>query len=290
MFILNSNAASIVAISALACTIIGNTFDPGNLRCISSRNAKFKWIYKRFAPEAAVNRVLGRRSAKQIDVSVYVHIVASSQNETDGYLTDETIHSQLQVLSSDYQPADISFTLKTIDRTINEAWANGTDLERMWSDVRNGSYNDLNLWFIPEFHTLGLCTVPTAGDDLDSALTQDGCTIRSDTVPGGSLKNYNLGKTLTHEVGHWLGLLHTFEGGCEGDGDFVDDTPAQASPSNGCPEGRDSCPDKPGLDPIHNFMDYSYDSCYKEFTPGQVDRMRSVWGAYREWAAHDPYI
>ncbi|KAL7961724.1 hypothetical protein V8C34DRAFT_301823 [Trichoderma compactum] len=259
MFTWNLIAASIVAMSALAATTMGNTFDSSNLRCNSSPSNGLRGISKRFAQEAAVDGISSRRAAQEIGISVYVHIVASSQNETDGYLSDETIHSQLQVLSSDYQPANISFALKAIDRTINETWANGTDLELMRYSVRNGSYNDLNLWFIPKFHTLGLCTVPTAGDDLDLALSQDGCTIRSDTVPGGSLDNYNLGKTLTHEVGHWLGLLHTFEGGCEGDGDFVDDTPAQASPSNGCPEGRDSCPDKPGLDPIHNFMDYSYE-------------------------------
>ncbi|KAK4080653.1 hypothetical protein Trihar35433_1758 [Trichoderma harzianum] len=206
MFIWNSNAASVLAISAIACTIMGRTFDSGNLKCIPSPSGEFKAIYKQFTPETAVDRILGRRFAQKIGISVYVHIVAGSQNETDGYLSDEIIHSQLQVLSSDYQPANISFTLKAIDRTINETWANGTNLERMWNDVRNGSYNDLNLWFIPKFHTLGLCTVPTAGDDLDSALLQDGCTIRSDTVPGGSLTNYNLGKTLTHEVGHWLGV------------------------------------------------------------------------------------
>ncbi|PNP49465.1 hypothetical protein THARTR1_09787 [Trichoderma harzianum] len=259
MFTRNLIAACIVAISTLTPTTIGNAIASSHFRCISSPSDELMDISKQLAQEAAVDRKLGRRAAQEIGISVYVHVVASSQNETDGYLSDETIYSQLQVLSSDYQPANISFTLKTIDRTINETWANGTDLELMWYSVRNGSYNDLNLWFIPTLHTLGLCTVPTADDNLDVALVQDGCTIRSDTVPGGSLNHYNLGKTLTHEVGHWLGLLHTFEGGCDGDGDFVDDTPAQASPSNGCPEGRDSCPDKPGLDPIHNFMDYSYE-------------------------------
>ena len=91
---------------------------------------------------------------------------------------------------------------------------------------------------------------------------------------------YDLGETLPHEVGHWLNLPHTFEGGCSEPNDGVADTPAQASPTSGCPIGRDSCP-LPGLDPIHNYMDYSYDSCYTEFTPGQVLRMHDAWLMWR---------
>ncbi|CRK32971.1 hypothetical protein BN1708_016210, partial [Verticillium longisporum] len=101
------------------------------------------------------------------------------------------------------------------------------------------------------------------------------------TVPGGTQAGFNLGKTGTHEVGHWLGLYHTFQGGCTGSGDQVSDTPAQASFSSGCPIGRDSCPGQAGLDPIHNYMDYSDDSCYEEFTPGQDARIHSFWTTYR---------
>ena len=99
-------------------------------------------------------------------------------------------------------------------------------------------------------------------------------------MPGGPIENYNEGKTLTHEAGHWFGLAHTFQGGCTPTNDGVNDTPAQSSPTSGCPEGRDSC-DLPGLDPIRNYLDYSYDSCYDQFTGGQALRMADMYAAFR---------
>ena len=111
----------------------------------------------------------------------------------------------------------------------------------------------------------------------------DGVVVDWESMRGTSATyagQFDQGETATHEVGHWLNLEHTFFNGCSKRGDFVADTPPQKTPTSGCPEGKDTCPE-PGLDPIHNYMDYSFDSCYTEFTPGQAQRIKDAWLSYR---------
>ncbi|OTA99080.1 hypothetical protein M426DRAFT_68492 [Hypoxylon sp. CI-4A] len=222
------------------------------------------------------------RTLASFTVDTYFHVVASSESVDDGYLTEQMISDQIDVMNEDYGVHGITFNLVDTDYTVNTNWAaDGSELA-MKRALRKGSYSDLNIYFLGNLGggLLGYCYFPVETSEGSTDFYLDGCTILGQSVPGGSAAPYNLGGTAVHEVGHWMNLYHTFQGGCSGSGDSVDDTPAQASASSGCPVGRDSCPGG-GVDPIHNYMDYSDDACYEEFTPGQEDRIYSAWSAYR---------
>lgn len=217
-----------------------------------------------------------------VSVPTWFHVVAASESEEDGYVSDSQLEEQLAVLNENFAPSGISFTLAGTTRTINSNWADDGAELTMKKSLRKGDYGTLNVYFQREIGgNLGYCYFPDNVSSGSNDFYYDGCSILSSSVPGGSATNYNLGKTTTHEVGHWFGLYHTFQGGCTGSGDQIADTPAQASASSGCPTGRDSCPSQTGLDPIHNYMDYSYDSCYEEFTEDQITRMTNMWNTYR---------
>jgi hypothetical protein len=140
----------------------------------------------------------------------------------------------------------------------------------------------LNLYSTTAGDYLGWAYLPNIvtkpGQEFVDGVVMDWESMRgtSTTYAG----KYDQGETATHEVGHWLDLEHTFYGGCNANGDFVDDTPAEKTPTSGCPAGKDTCT-APGDDPIHNYMDYSYDGCYTQFTAGQAQRMRDAWLFYR---------
>ncbi|KAK6216928.1 metalloprotease [Colletotrichum tabaci] len=217
-----------------------------------------------------------------ITVNVYWHVLATSNSVSGGYLTQATLNAQLDVLNDAFAPHNVQFAQAGADWTVNANWAADRSELAMKRALRKGTYADLNAYFIPGTPYLGYAYFPQTVSTGSSAFYYDGVVIRSSTVPGGSQTKYNLGHTATHEIGHWLGLYHTFQGyQCGGNGDYVSDTPFEAEEAYDCQIGRDTCPTLPGTDPVTNYMDYSDDSCFTHFTAGQEARINSYWSTYR---------
>jgi len=215
-------------------------------------------------------------------INVYFHVVRSGTSASQGNISDAMIASQMSVLNNAYAPTGWAFNLVATDRTTNSTWYNncyGSGESAMKNALHVGTADDLNIYSCnPSGGILGFATFPSS---YNSQPKLDGVVVLFSSLPGGSAAPYNLGDTATHEVGHWMGLYHTFQGGCNGSGDQVSDTPAERSAAFGCPQGRDTCRNKPGLDPIENFMDYTDDSCMFTFSAGQDTRMDSQFTTYR---------
>jgi hypothetical protein len=215
-------------------------------------------------------------------VDVYFHVLRKGTGIANGDVPASWINKQMTVLNNAYKPTGWSFHLAGVDRTTNVKWFRlhvSSNAERAAKrTLRKGTADDLNIYTanLAEGY-LGWSTLPW---DYASDPKYDGVALHFQTLPGGHRASFNLGDSATHEVGHWMGLFHTFGGDCIGDGDLVADTPVEETPALGCPTGRDTCP-APGLDPIRNYMDYTDDACMDSFTPGQDARMDAQFSQYR---------
>ncbi|OLF18708.1 hypothetical protein BU204_05025 [Actinophytocola xanthii] len=230
---------------------------------------------------------LGPALPGRVSVPVVFHVVHASDGT--GNVSNAAVNAQLAELNQDFSgreapgaaaDTEFSFTLQAVRRHRNNAWFSGSDSAAgetaMKTATRVGSAGTLNIWST-DTEYLGYATFPWWYAD-DPKL--DGVVIQYGSLPGGRITDYNLGKTASHETGHWLGLYHTFQGGCSRTNDQVADTPAQRTSTEGCPRGKNTCP-AAGADPVHNYMDYSFDACYNQFTAGQKARMQNSWLAYR---------
>ncbi|KAI9836259.1 MAG: hypothetical protein M1819_001596 [Sarea resinae] len=218
------------------------------------------------ATSSVVDTALGYLNGNGLHIDVYFHVVRSERGGAKD-ITHQQLLEQFDVLSAIYKPYNVHFTLIKTTYTNNTSWAYGWAQESMGRALRQGSYRTLNIFFQDCINcdqpkgVAGLCSIPHR-IEVRRDFYVDACYIHYSTLPGGLDERYNLGYTAVHEVGHWLGLLHTFEGyDCEGPGDLIIDTPPQMEPTNGCPKNatKDTCPNEAGYDPVENFMDYSYD-------------------------------
>jgi hypothetical protein len=202
----------------------------------------------------------------------------------------------MQVLNDAFAGSKFSFQLVSTEVVANDAWffaaAGDSNEIAMKAALRRGGPNALNIYTTNGDVYLGWATLPFYYKFFPS---YDGVVLWWAAMPGTGLAGahpdepdgvltYDQGDTGTHEVGHWLGLDHTFAGGaCTHPGDVIKDTPVEAEPQFFC-SVRDSCVGSPfpGDDPITNFMDYVDDVCMDHFTADQTKRMRKHWHAFRD--------
>jgi hypothetical protein len=264
--------------------ICGNRFDYGTPDLIKT--------HQRLQSQAHVGSPAGRALAARQSTTIVptaFHLVLSSAQAAS--IAPLMPLSQLNEMNTAYLPTGFQFKLVSLTRTINDTWAAAAtpdDMLAMQRSLRQGTYSTLNIYFLSDLQNglLGQCSLPydVGQDAAPSTYVSDGCLVASGSMPNGSIYGYSEGKTAVHEAGHFLGLYHPFQGEtCLGPGDFISDTPQQSTPTAGCPTEppKDSCPYQPGLDSIHNYMDYSDDACYTSFTADQIVRMQQMWIIYR---------
>lgn len=251
------------------------------------------------------------KKAVKYTIPVVFHVMHTYGPEN---ISKEQIEDQMKILNDDFQrlnadrtntrsifsgvaaDCEIEFKLARIDPNgnctegINRVYSpltdRGDDAVKSVPGANWDRRKYLNIWVVKDIgmgadeggRVLGYATLP-----YFSQGSNDGIVILSDYVGSiGTSNKGRAGRTLTHEVGHWLGLYHPFQNGCGGNcsttGDRICDTPPVSSPSFGCPTSNNTCSnDVPNqLDQVENFMDYANGSCMNMFTTGQKNVMHSV--------------
>jgi pregnancy-associated plasma protein-A len=267
----------------------GQGSDPNSLSAGEAAASERKSAQQRQARGITPNAM---SKAPNVIIDVRWHVI-TKRNGT-GAVSLAQIREQLAVLNDAYAGRGAAagsantifrFRTKSISYTANNDWYNWSDPEVDPSDndeakaaLHRGGFDDLNIYITGLADgLLGYATFP-----FDTTLTDDGIVLLNESLPGGTAAPYNEGDTATHEVGHWLGLFHTFENGCSYPGDYVGDTPYQDDGDNilSCEESLNTCP-QPGRDPVHNFMSYGDDPCLDRFTRDQSQRMTLTWFTWR---------
>ena len=238
-------------------------------------------------------------------IQVVFHIIKKTNGVGD--ITPALLKSQLEVLNEDFNAlagtpgamgtnTKLQFALARFDPqgnphpgyevVVNDSYFAdpGSGASPMKTALRWDTTKYFNVYTNDANGALGYATFPTQS----AGTIEDGVVMLWNSVGRNSPIGapYNLGRTMTHEVGHYLGLFHTFQGGCGTaaapftSGDLIGDTNRESQPNFGCTAAASTCAGA-GMNPIENYMDYSDDMCMTKFTPNQVNRARCSIVNYR---------
>lgn len=229
-------------------------------------------------------QIWGQQNPEAISTAIVIgvafHIITNTSGQ--GLVPMWQLEAQIDTLNSAFAASGYAFYISSVDTTANNSWYNvsgGATEMAMKQALAIDPAHTLNFYLANlGGGLLGWAWLPWSFPE-DNYM--HGVVILNSSLPGGTAFPYNEGDTGTHEIGHYLGLYHTFDNGCIPPGDEVDDTPYEASSAFGCPIGRDTCPADSGFDPIHNYMDYTDDACMYEFTPLQAVRMDWAVNTYK---------
>ena len=237
--------------------------------------------------EAQASAGVGQEPDDVITIPIVFHVIT---NGTSGNVSDQILVNQVAFLNSAYSGApggantQFRFAIQSIDRTVNAAWYTAAyhspEEYAMKEALHVGDAMTLN--FYTTNSPWNWSAFPWV---YSSAPLHDGVVVRHESLTGSGNQYFGTGDIAVHEVGHWLGLYHTFQGECSATNDMVADTPAMKSGgAQSCPAPRDTCKGKnyPGNDPLNNYMTGMVDSCATEFTAGQSARMNTMWATYRD--------
>jgi hypothetical protein len=231
-----------------------------------------------------------------LDVQVVFHVIQN--NSGDGFLSASKIQDQIDILNEDFQAiagtpgapgtnGKIRFHLATTDPGGNPTTGITYTTNNSWFQD-SGNFWDPLAWDTNRYMNVYTLEPPCCYGYVSGFASQGGLVGQADdyivlwweAVGRDATSGWpgNMGRTGTHEVGHYVGLYHTFDAGCgsasdcyRGNGDLICDTNPQSSPTYGCPSSESSCGSP---DPFHNYMDYTDDVCLWEFTPEQMNRAR----------------
>lgn len=233
--------------------------------------------------ELALNKSR-RRLYSQLSIEVRFHHITYGGR---GLITKRQRVKQIELLNSAFSGANLTFKYNEskVQYIDNHGWyfmGHGSAAER---DAKSklGADSTKCLNFYTGGLVSGLLGWATFPFDLAGDPVLDGVVMLDESLPEGNEAPYNLGMTGVHEVGHWLGLYHTFQGGCNGIGDHVHDTPAHSSANYGKPQqglAHNACITGENA-PIHNYMNYVDDDWMSELTPAQEARVKEQIMMYR---------